>query len=1551
MAAYLMTACGIVFAQGPGLYELPMHSDDQGEIGIVSIWNSPEKLHIKIIPNEEWAVLETQIYVGVDPVPVRKGRPYVHVFPFKSEHCPPAMMFDLVIDLQDDLGFSWGANSMDMRVQNVAVHGDFVKVNPISGEIVSDPGTWESDSTEPLDLREGIRKDSVAFEPITAGVDDSNDYECLVDGMIEEGAWAHGPYPLGTTANSWYFTYELCHPQRGHFIDSPVFGLAYDGPTQHGITTDEDGGGGFTFFPDEYVEFSINDVVLGTAMAAKKISPLDLYPGSDIDDPRVIGVARVLQTLDNDQSDGKIIILPEVAGCFSDVVANLGIAEVDYGDSELIEQLLVATVDSCNGLGGAELVLMSAEDAKGNLLAGLSASGIFRKNVSKTEDWGEGKQKLEVMPVYLPGSRSDGSPSFCDLDGNGIYDEGVDQLGVPYEEWRLGGDPAGEECDPRDYDDNSCELTLIECREVAKPILTGYLQKIDIFSEQVTTEFWPDRFSSDVFAAVSRDDGTTWKRMNVSRMADLSSFDLLTGEPFPGTCRSPQMKVNDNQILAVWTSTFCKSGNPRYAIETCDDPETPEVETPETGCQIVCRGDAEQGTEICEPDYPYDDEYYVTDIWGVRGHQQSVDYDEVDDVAELGIGEIPYSCLWSARGVIVTQADLDQGRFNSLIVEDDPTTPDIDESRTVVLGDIIWFKPERLTSARRDAYIPVVGSARGAGFAIAWQEDPEGLRPGKGKGPGQGWSGAISNHKTDIWYSFIRYDDFAAVDENFVPGGPPDDGGPDERPGLGRPKAMVPFSLPIRISDNDMVNTDTLKVDLSSTCVTPPGGTEPVCFPTVVAGENGDMTFMPIDPEDVEHGNAVGTKRYAYMARSIDDDGDGVPDYQYYEDRGGTLDLCDTAGTNSYMDLLPGTSAHERWFGFVNTEGSSKLVCTTSDGRLLDGDVSASRPNINLQPYTRPDGSKGAWVLLSYEESKGMGHPHADDTSGGGQVPKPIKQDYGKNVLYHTFEFTQPDLVAPGHIVNLPALCGGIYPTYCEQLGWETGTWDPSYDAICTCEAGQPIPLYFETKDPVTGEFVLTEDFQEYRHEVARRARFIVQGKSKLGDSRTLGSIIYKQGQEGQGRPADVFIRRFVAPPGDTGNPYKFENLECQTYLDQTFPTRPGYHHNVWGEPYGDRLCGGLWTDPGGFMRRDHVNLTSADIDLSVDAGPEDDTPDDPTDDIYGTDKVLLWSQHDYNIGDESYGHYSGIEGFAGMFSNARSHRGFIRGDFLLTAYAYSPNWAAGRNGNDRYNFYIRKSFDGGQTWTTNPEGVGVHYCREWRTDPTVPDEDGTGNAPPVFDGFDPECVAWCAEGDELCVVTGDFIGPGEFEPARNVSEIKNNKETSADPRVGATPPQPPLDGRAGDLPVLRFIEDYYVNNVFFLAWGTGDNVKSTGGMTITPEATPLDVFYSRTTDFGDTFYKVAWNVNPQGNSSNWEQGELVWRYDFLVQGEEEQGECQLRATPDGSKMYSIYHQMVAEEGDPDEPITRWYPWEPEVSHDNDIWFRRVIFSDDPATP
>jgi hypothetical protein len=132
--------------------------------------------------------------------------------------------------------------------------------------------------------------------------------------------------------------------------------------------------------------------------------------------------------------------------------------------------------------------------------------------------------------------------------------------------------PAGQVCDPREATD--CLLVEIECRAVAKPILATYIERVDLSG--ATTSFWPGRFSLDTYTALSRDDGATWKRMNLSRMADLSSFDLGSGEPFPGTCRTPALKVIDNKILTVWTSTYCRGGRPRYAIVNCDLSDDPD---------------------------------------------------------------------------------------------------------------------------------------------------------------------------------------------------------------------------------------------------------------------------------------------------------------------------------------------------------------------------------------------------------------------------------------------------------------------------------------------------------------------------------------------------------------------------------------------------------------------------------------------------------------------------------------------------------------------------------------------------------------------------------------------------------------------------------------------------------------------------------------------------------------------------------------------------------------------------------------------------------------
>ena len=54
---------------------------------------------------------------------------------------------------------------------------------------------------------------------------------------------------------------------------------------------------------------------------------------------------------------------------------------------------------------------------------------------------------------------------------------------------------------------------------------------------------------------------------------------------------------------------------------------------------------------------------------------------------------------------------------------------------------------------------------------------------------------------------------------------------------------------------------------------------------------------------------------------------------------------------------------------------------------------------------------------------------------------------------------------------------------------------------------------------------------------------------------------------------------------------------------------------------------------------------------------------------------------------------------------------------------------------------------------------------------------------------------------------------------------------------------------------------------MFFVAWGTVDNAKSTGSTGVKAEAGPLDLFYTRTEDYGDNYVKIPWVIG--GENSN----------------------------------------------------------------------------------
>lgn len=870
-----------------------------------------------------------------------------------------------------------------------------------------------------------------------------------------------------------------------------------------------------------------------------------------------------------------------------------------------------------------------------------------------------------------------------------------------------------------------------------KPLVTAYTD----------VDFRIPSGAPDTFMAISRDDGLSWKRFNLARTGD-KEVDV-TGLPTGalGESRKPVFQVKGNKILVAWTDKYCKGGQPRYSIL---------AETDTNGDGVVDNKDK------LYPDY-----------YGVAGSQGLVDYSS-DPVPPLDAERIPnpaqvaYSCLWSARATIKPWD-----------------------------GTIQIYKSERLTSGVRDAYQVFVGGAGSAGFAITWQEDPEGLQAGGGDGPGHGFSGAKTSHKTDVWFSYIKWSDFDAINTEDIPGSEDEAADPDL---LGDPvdssgenarvRALNFMSMPVRLTDNNMCNMDNISTPGHEYCR--------------LDADGNLVTWEGWDNEDAE-GN------YSPLTPTAD----------------------------AFSQMVNCASMKE-----VVTSGGSQTVCVTSAGSVLDGDTGASRPNLFLQPYLNSKtGEYSAWAILAYEETKGVGV----GPDGTIDFNVEVDEEVGKDIFYHSFDFSKPDLVAAGDRLNLPELD--------------------------------------ENKDPIV--IGMADGTARYATENARRVRFILQGKKPaLGPSGNDGAgipliAIYKQGQRGKGRPSDIMLRRlsvWTDPDCEagscvakTGNPYKYDNFLCDTWLDEqeyTFDvvTSEGTVRYTSTLP---RTCNAK-----GLKGVQNMSSVTPTLTLAPQGGEDEVVEDDGTKVVY--DKLMTWTATEADLLKESW---------ETPMTESRAHRGQIRGDWVTLGYTFTPNWAAARNGKDKYDFYIRRSFDGGATWTTDPKGDGVESCYWERTEL---------NVEPTI-----KCETFAA---------------GAFERPRNVSLLKNATESAIEPRIVSVPGTIAACDGAPCVP-----EDKQNKKVFISSYGLANNVDP-------EDAAPTDMFYARTTNFGETFETVPHN--------SWEVSEEVplQVFDWLAMRKNvEEGEAQLRLTPDGSKAYASYLAESNEAYDG-----------PEHFMGSDIWFRKL---------
>ncbi len=953
--------------------------------------------------------------------------------------------------------------------------------------------------------------------------------------------------------------------------------------------------------------------------------------------------------------------------------------------------------------------------------------------------------------------------------------------------------------------DDDLGTVAYEARDYAKPLVSVYIDDINAPAETPLDGFMSIQGGMayghfDAFAGVSLDDGTSWKTTNLSNSGSQSSFILKDGTPSPGDVHHMVHQVAGDQIFVAWASRYCDGGTPLYKLDVEDD------------------GIAAYLADL-EETYGKD-ALYLYDLFGVKGTQGSVDY------TELGypdVGEKPYSCIWTARG--------------KLLPGNDPATAETEATY------VMWTKAERLTSGARDANLPAVDCAIGAGCILTWQEDPEGLRPGDGLGPGEGWSGAVANGKTDIWYSYISYADFDLVfaEEDTV--GAITMADYALLTDATTPKPYVPMAMPTRLTDNNMCKAISAEQNPS----------DPYCY----------IDFDTID--DIDHTNVA-------------DWLDGLTEPE--------------EGSEFCADTVEWT-----------TPGGAILqICKTQDGRVLNGRVASTRVRLNLKPYT-PVGAtdidedgvvdRSAWVVMAAEETKALGDVLIDPY--GNPTDNPI--DIGKDVWYYSFDMFDHPIVDQGGMLNQPATCSP----------WTVGA---TYE--CTPYEFFPVQI-----DPLNrGEFYLTE--------IARRFALTTNSvdAAVASESGLAAMLIYKQGIINQGGPADIFLRRVVIP--DTfdpavDNPYAFENMACDewAYADGS---NPNYLKGLCLSP-AINLSGTTIVECDGATGND----ACADTFPVADDGSIPDTGE-------SFPKVTEWRQCDGAATIEGCETDNDLDdqSWESPFDVAKGHRGFLDGDFVMMMYAWSPNWKANSVGNDHYNLYVRRSFDGGLTWTTTPAALG-----------------GAG-----VTATENYCVSTSSTD---CVGTEFTYAAGAFEQGRNVSQLIGNKITILDPRYSPTGglklyPTIRTDWLEANADLITFTSDdvlpYEDDTVrdpskFFMIYETGDNTTVTEG-----EAVPLDLFYSRATVYGD-----VWELDPEWYTVG-EDGTVTiedYRWPWVEKDHDLlSGEAGMLVNPGGTFMYAVWNQWQEE-------ITQWVDeygleHEEELIFNSDIWFRRFMYLPDDST-
>lgn len=516
--------------------------------------------------------------------------------------------------------------------------------------------------------------------------------------------------------------------QEGTFVDSAVQGLTYKGS----LSGTTNAGGHYSFKGTDRVTFLLGDKLKLGSLVPKtsNVSPFDFFDGQLlVTDTKVQKLAMLLQSLDadGDASNGITITAATIAvleAKLLEMYPGVDLATFDFTSmsveelTTLLTAVVAATPDDPTTDADNDVVV-TPDDATDHLTETLY-----------------GQQP--------PVTTLEGTKLACDNAGEASYivtDAADFNASQPLKR-NVSATSTSDAARQNSNSHNSIESlenpvfarsasgTLIDGVPKVHPIAVSYNEQIvgDYEMGDGSADIGDPNQRDAVFFSLSLDGGLTWSKKQISASDTKSSIKVKWNGSeidYLGHTQKPTMAREGNNILLAWNDKYCPSGNPFNLAQVEVDGNTT----------------------------------YPSDVFAVNGKQGVIDYEAIVAPNGKTVYEVPFSCVWTARGVV-----------------------DVD-------GNVTWRAPMQLTTGTRDSnHIWIEGSE--AGFAITWQEDTTGLRSGKGEGPGDGWSGATTNRGSDIWYSSIKMQDFDDVN------------GTDELDTT-KPKSMYNFHYPVRMTDNE----------------------------------------------------------------------------------------------------------------------------------------------------------------------------------------------------------------------------------------------------------------------------------------------------------------------------------------------------------------------------------------------------------------------------------------------------------------------------------------------------------------------------------------------------------------------------------------------------------------------------------------------------------------------------------------------------------------------------------------------------------------------------